>query len=303
MKKYIASGFCILAATLWGFSFSMQKSASAGLSAFTVGAVSKFFAAVFLFILVLIFDRMKPPETRRCRKQFFTKYEIIGGIACGVVQTIATAFQQTGMESGTDAGKAAFITALYVVIVPIISSLFGKRSKLNVWISVLIAAFGFYLLCIGEDFTLMPSDVLVLLCAFMFALHIIVIDKFSPTTDGIRLSCVQFISGFILNTVFALMFEMPVSTDFLISVLPALLYLGIFSSGMGYTLQILAQKDLDPAVASILLSLESVFGVVGGAILLGEVMELREYLGCIIVFAAVILSQLDFKSVKLKKSK
>ncbi len=303
MKKYIASGFCILAATLWGFSFSMQKSASAGLSAFTVGAVSKFFAAVFLFILVLVFDRVKPPETRRLHKQFFTKYEIIGGIACGVVQTIATAFQQTGMESGTDAGKAAFITALYVVIVPIISSLFGKRSKLNVWISVLIAAFGFYLLCIGEDFTLMPSDTLVLLCAFMFALHIIVIDKFSPTTDGIRLSCVQFISGFILNTVFALMFEMPVSTDFLISALPALLYLGIFSSGMGYTLQILAQKDLDPAVASILLSLESVFGVVGGAILLGEVMELREYLGCIIVFAAVILSQLDFKSVKLKKSK
>ncbi len=298
LKKYIPPLFCILAALVWGFSFSAQKTASADVAAFTVGAVSKLFAAIFLLILILILDRSKPIEKRREKGKFFTKTELIGGFACGAVQTAASAFQQTGIGDGTDAGKAAFITALYVVIVPMIGSLFGKRTKLNVWLSVIIAAIGFYLLCIGDSFKILPSDGLILICAFLFAMHIIVIDRFSPKTDGVRLSCVQFITGFLLNTLFLFIFEMPVSVEALTLALPALFYLGVFSSGMGYTLQIVAQKNMDPAVASILLSLESVFGVIGGALLLGEVMELREYLGCIIVFAAVILSQLNFKKQK-----
>ncbi len=303
MKNYIPSFLCILAALLWGFSFSAQKTASAGVDPFTVGAVGKFFAATFLLCLIPLLDRIKKQNGSPKREKFFNKTEIIGGAICGIVQSTASAFQQAGIQGGTDAGKSAFITALYVVIIPIIASILGKRSRLNVWISVAIAAVGFYFLCIDENFNITPSDILVLACAFMFAIHIIVIDRFSPQCDGVRMSCVQFIAGFFFNAVLALIFELPISGTAFVAALPALIYLGVFSSGMGYTLQIVAQKDVDPTIAGILFSLEAVFGVIGSAILLGEIMSPREYLGCAIVFTAVILSQLDFAAIKAKISK
>ncbi len=300
MKKYIPPLFCILAALLWGFSFTAQKTASAGLNVFTVGAVSKIFAAGFLFCLIPVLDKLKAHSGAPRKGSFFTRTEIIGGIACGAVQTAASAFQQAGLEAGCDAGKTAFITALYVVLVPIIAAFLGRSAKINVWISVIIAALGFYLLCISDDFSIAPADCLVLACAIMFAVHITVIGRFSPGCDGVRMSCVQFIVGFILNTLLALIFELPLNAGALTDALPALLYLGVFSSGMGYTLQIVAQKDMDTSVAGILFSLEAVFGAIGGALLLGEVMSPREYIGSIIVFMAVILSQLDFTAIKSK---
>ncbi|MBP3583069.1 MAG: DMT family transporter, partial [Clostridia bacterium] len=197
--------------------------------------------------------------------------------------------------------KAAFITALYVVMVPIISQLLKKTAPINVYISVAIAVVGFYFLCIKDDLTLELSDTLVLICALIFALHIIVIDIFSPRCDGVRMSCVQFAVAFVLNGVLMLVFDMPLDLRAIGSALPALLYLGICSSGIAYTLQIVGQRDANPAVASIILSLESVFGVIGGAIVFGEVLSLREYVGCAIVFLAVILSQLDLKVGKKPK--
>ena len=297
MKSKISCLLFILAAMLWGFAFSAQKEAGA-VPTFTVGAVRNIFATVFLLLVIPVLDKVTGNGRRlisRKKPLDFTGSELLGGLICGSILTIASAFQQFGIGDGTDAGKAAFITALYVVIVPILYLLFGRRSPVNVWISVGIAVVGFYLLCIKDDFTLIFSDALILICALIFATHIIAIDRFSPKCDGVRMSCIQFFSAFVMNTVLALIFESPV--DFLLigdKILP-LLYLGICSSGIAYTLQIVGQKHVNPAVASIILSLESVFGVIGGALFHGEVMEVKEYVGCIVVFAAVILSQIDFK--------
>ena len=296
MKSKISCILFVLAAMLWGFAFSAQKEAAA-VPAFTVGAVRNIFATIFLLLVIPLLDKLSANGRRLISKSKpldFTGYELIGGIICGAILTIASAFQQVGLGEGTDAGKAAFITALYVVIVPLIYLLFGRRSPFNVWISVGVAVVGFYLLCIKEDFTLSFSDALVLICALIFALHIIAIDRFSPKCDGVRMSCIQFFSAFVFNLILALIFESPMDFNIIGAALPSLLYLGICSSGIAYTLQIVGQKHVNPAVASVILSLESVFGVIGGALFHGETMSLREYFGAAIVFIAVILSQLDF---------
>jgi len=301
MKKIIAPILCLIAAMIWGFAFTAQKNAAI-LPAFTVGAARNIFATLFLLILIPILDKLGfNKELNSKRKSFFSKQELIGGIICGFILTSASAFQQIGLGDGTDAGKAAFITALYVVLVPIISAFIGKRTPLHVWISVGVAAVGFYFLCIKGDFSITPSDLLVLVCSIIFALHIIAIDHFIPYSDGVRMSCVQFLTAFVLNLILALIFELPIDFSAALSALPALMFLGIGSSGIAYTLQIVAQRDINPTVASIIFSLESVFGVVGGALVLGETMTLREYIGCIIVLFAVILSQLDFKQIIKKK--
>ncbi len=291
---------------LWGFAFSAQKEAAA-VPAFTVGAVRNIFATVFLMLVIPFLDRLSKNGRHLISKKRpldFTKYEIVGGILCGIILTVASAFQQSGLGDGTDAGKAAFITALYVVIVPLFYLLFGRRSPLNVWISVIIAVFGFYLLCIKDDFSITPSDLLVLICALIFALHIIAIDHYSPRCDGVRMSCIQFFTAFILNLILALIFESPIDFSLIGNALPSLLYLGICSSGIAYTLQIVGQRHVNPAVASVILSLESVFGVIGGALFHNEVMSPKEYIGAAVVFLAVILSQLDFvKLIGRDKSK
>ena len=295
MKKYISTLLCLIAAMIWGFGFTAQK-AAVELSVFTLGASRNLFATIFLLAVIPMFDKMnKKLGNERKDKQFFTKTELIGGTVCGIILTVAAAFQQSGIGDGTDAGKAAFITALYVVLVPVMSLVFGKKTPFNVWLSVGIAALGFYLLCIKGDFTIEPSDGLVLMCALVFAGHIIAIDRYSPRCDGVRMSCIQFFVSFLLNLVMALILEGPISFGVIGSVLPSILFLGICSSGIGFTLQILAQKDGDPTVVSVVMSLESVFGVLGGVIFFGEAMSPKEYIGCAIVFAAVILSQIDFK--------
>ena len=276
MKKHLSSLLFLIAAMLWGFAFSAQKGA-ANLSTFTIGSVRNIFATLFLLAAIPCLDKFTKNGRRlisRERLFDFNKQELIGGAICGTILTVASAFQQFGVGEGTDAGKAAFITALYVVIVPLISLIFGKKSPLNVWISVGIAVVGFYFLCIKDDFSVVFSDMLVLLCAVIFALHIIAIDKYSPGCDGVRLSCVQFFVAFILNTALTLVFDSPIDFAIIAEALPSLIYLGICSSGIAYTLQIVGQgmDNVNPAVASIILSLESVFGVIGAAIVHGEVM-------------------------------
>lgn len=225
----------------------------------------------------------------------FTRAEIIGGAISGFFMTFATALQQNGIGEGTDAGKAGFITALYVVIVPIYALLFGKKSPPKVWVSIGIAVIGFYLLSVKNGFSIELSDLLILLCAFIFAAQIMAVDIFSPRCDGVRLSIIQFATGFVLNAIFALILEGPIDFSGIGDNILSLLYLGVFSSGIAYTLQVIGQRNLNPGVASILLSLESVFGAIGGAIIFSETMEPREIIGCVIVFSAVVLSQIDIK--------
>jgi drug/metabolite transporter (DMT)-like permease len=225
----------------------------------------------------------------------FNKTELFGGFVTGCVLVAASALQQFGMGEGTDAGKAAFITALYVLIVPLIYLLFGKKSPLYVWISVAIAVVGFFLLCVKDNLSVEASDIIVLICSVLFSLHIIVIGYFSPKCDGVRFSCIQFLTAFVISTPITLICDGAPDVSLVMQFIPELLYYGVCSGGIAFTLQVLGQgmPDVNPAVASIILSLESVFGALGGAILLGEVMQPREYIGCAVVFAAVILSQVD----------
>ena len=299
LQKYLSPALLVMAAMIWGFAFVAQ-SASQEIPPFTIGAVRSLFASVFLIFVITLFDGI----TENGRKLFsrkkiidFNRIELIGGAVCGLVLALASFFQQEGINRGTEAGKSAFITALYVVLVPVYALALRKRAPINVWISMPFAVAGFYLLCITESFTIVPSDVFVLICALIFPVHILTIDKFSPMCDGIRMSCIQFFTAATVNSILALALESPISFSLIGECIFPLLFLGIGSSGIAYTLQIIGQRGTNPAAASILMSLESVFGVVGGAIFLSESMSVREYIGCIVVFAAVIISQLDLNQI------
>ena len=304
-KKILSPTLLVLAAMIWGFAFTAQKAAQ-DVPAFTTGVTRSLFATVFLAFAVTAFDKIN--NTGRSlfskeKKIDITSTELVGGAICGVVLALASFFQQFGINAGTDAGKASFITALYVVLVPIYALAMKKRAPINVWISIAIAVVGFYLLCITGDLTMVRSDVFVLACSLIFPLHILVIDHFSPKCDGIRMSLVQFFFCALTNLVFAVIFERETQISLVIDAIFPLLFLGIGSSGIAYTLQIVGQKGVNPAAASILMSLESVFGVMGAAIVLGEKMSPREYAGCAVVFLAVILSQINLRQIFAKSKK
>lgn len=298
-KKYTSTAVLLAAAIIWGFAFAAQDAASE-MGAFALGFWRSIIAGIFLAAVVCVFDKITGSERRLFSKRGIdlNKSEIIGGVIIGAVLVIASAFQQIGINSGTDGGKAAFITALYVVLVPIYALALKKRAALNVWISIGIAVVGFYLLCIKEDLTVAPSDLLIVAAAMIFPIHILTIDHFSPKCDGIRMSMVQFFSAAILNLIISLFFEGARELGGISANLLPILYLGIGSSGTAYTLQIIGQKNVPPATASIVLSLESVFGIIGTAMFLGQTLTAREYLGCAVVLIAVILSQIEIKAFK-----
>ncbi len=306
LNKFISPILLVLAAMIWGFAFSAQKSAES-VPPLTLGAARSLFASIFLIIVIISFDKISGNGRKLFSKKRvidLTRIEIIGGIICGAVLALASFFQQLGMNEGTEAGKASFITALYVVLVPIYALALRKKAPLNVWISMPFAVVGFYLLCITDGFSIVFADLYVLICALIFPVHILVIDKFSPECDGIRMSLVQFVAATVINLIFALIFESPIAFSEIGGSIFSIIYLGVFSSGIAYTLQIIGQRGANPAAASILLSLESVFGVLGAALFLSERMSIREYLGCAVVFIAVILSQVDFIGlIKNRKNK
>lgn len=300
MKKRLSYSLLTITTIIWGFAFVAQGAATR-IPPFAVGALRSLFAAVFLLAAIPIMDKV----TKNGRRLFipkkifdFNRHELIGGAILGVVITVATGLQQYGISMGTDEGKAAFITALYVVFVPIISSILGKKPSLFSIISIPIAMVGSYFLCIKPGMSLQLSDMLILGCALVFACHIIVVDRFSPRCDGVRMSFIQFAVSIVLNIILALIFEKLPEPGTVISVMPALLYLGILSSGVGYTLQILGQNGADPTIASMIMSLESVFGVIGTALFTQKFMEPREYIGCVIMLVAIMLAQLDLKTMK-----
>jgi drug/metabolite transporter (DMT)-like permease len=298
MKKILSTALLTLAAMIWGFAFVAQKAADS-VPAFTLGAARSFLATVFLVFVILAFDKMNGQRRLFSKGRIdINKTELVGGALCGIILALASFFQQTGINMDMDPGKAGFITALYVVLVPIYALALKKRARINVWISVVIAAFGFYFLCIKGDFSIVTSDIFVIIAALIFPLHILTIDYFSPRCDGIRMSCIQFLAAGIFNLVCAIVFEYPLALDSVWDAMLPVLFLGIGSSGIAYTLQIVGQKGTNPAAASLILSLESVFAALGSALLLKVTMQPREYLGCIIVFFAVILSQIDFKKIK-----
>lgn len=294
--------FPILAAFIWGTAFVAQDLCADSIGTFAFNATRYFVAVLALLVVIAISDRAKKnkPALTVEEKKAANKQLWLGGLCCGVALAIASNFQQAGLVAGTDAGKAGFITALYVVLVPVFGLFFKRKVSLPVWIAVVCSVVALYLLCIKGDFSLAAGDLLILVCAVCFAVHILVIDHFTAYCDGVKLSCLQFLFAGIISAVCMFLFE---DVDFaaIWSCILPLLYVGIFSCGVGYTLQILAQKDSNPTVVTILLSLESVFAVIAGAIILHQQMSARQYIGCVLMFVAVVLAQVDFPIKKNAK--
>jgi drug/metabolite transporter (DMT)-like permease len=221
------------------------------------------------------------------------KVLLAGGLVCGLLLCLATNLQQVGLQY-TTAGKGGFITSLYIVLVPCLGLFIGQRIGKALWAAVVLAVAGLYLLCMGERFVLERGDFYILLCALTFAFHILAVGYYATRTDGIKLSCLQFLISGAVGMVFMFIFETPHIKDILACTLP-ILYAGIFSCGLAYTFQIIGQKHVDPTVASLLMSFESVFAALSGAIILGEHLSFKELSGCILMFSAVILAQLPDK--------
>ena len=295
-NKYISMLLLFIAALLWGFAFVAQELV-ADIPPITVGAVRWFIGAIFLFFVIMLSDKISKNGRKLISKKGFdfTRAEILGGLITGVIVAIASVFQQMGISEGTSGGKAAFITALYVVLVPIYALLLKKRIKINVWIAIFIAVVGFYFLCIKEDFSILPSDIWIIISAAIYPIQILAIDHYAPKCDCIRMSCLQFFFAFIVSAIGVLAFEPAVDFGEMGTHILPFLYLGICSSGIAYTLQVIGQRNVNPAVASLILSLESVFGLLGAVIILGTKLTLKEYIGAGMIFLAVILSQFEFK--------
>ena len=285
--------FPLLTALIWGTSFVAQDVCSEKMGAMTFNAVRSYIAVIALLLIIFIFGKLKKdkPQLTTEQKKQGRRQLWIGGLCCGTALAVGANLQQAGLGAGTDAGKAGFITALYIVLVPIFGLVFKKKVSLPVWISVALAVAALYLLCVNGALTIAYGDLLMLLCAAFFAIHILVIDHFTQFVDGMKLSCIQFLVAGTWSFIGMLIFEQPDWSAVLSCALP-ILYVGIFSSGVAYTLQILAQKDSNPTVVTILLSMESVFAVISGAILLHQQMTGREYFGCVLMFVAVLLAQI-----------
>lgn len=306
-KKSNLKGSLILctAALLWGLAFVVQNRAADKIPPFTFNCLRSFIGAIFLFAFMGIMsiknkDYIPMPKTIN-KKLLFT-----GSAVCGTVLAIATNFQQFGIAAYPTGApveaRSGFITALYVIVVPILSVFVKKRVPLIVWLASLVAIGGFYMLCLYEGaggFYL--ADILVLFCTFAFSMHIIVVDKYCDAIGGVRLSAFQFIFCGIVSGIMSLIFELDIiSISSILSVIPEILYMGIVSSGIAYTLQIVGQKYAEPAIASISMSLESVFAALGGWVITGNALKGNEIIGCLLVFAAIVLAQTP-EFLKIKK--
>lgn len=287
----------VLTALIWGCAFVAQSVGMDYVGPFTFNTVRNFIGALVLIPVILMMDKgaeksgLTPAEMKNRRGD--TKTLVIGGICCGTALAVASSLQQWGILF-TTVGKAGFITAMYIVLVPIFGIFLGKKVRPLIWLCVALAVVGLYFLCINETFRLNTGDFLVILCAICFTVHILVIDHFSPKVDCVRLSAIQFLVAGIVCGIPMLVWEHPEIVDILAAWMP-ILYAGVMSSGVAYTLQIVAQKNADPTVASLLLSLESVFSLLAGWVLLHQSLSIKELFGCVLMFGAIILAQLPEK--------
>ena len=296
-----------LTAAIWGSAFVAQRAGMDYIGPFTFNGIRTLVGFIVLIPVIMVLDTQSkkkdiangiPPATET-QKKAARKTLLKGGIACGVVLFVASSLQQYGMVY-TTAGKAGFITALYIVLVPLLGLFLRQKVRPILWVCVVLATAGLYMLCIKEDFSIGIGDLLVLLCALVFAIHILVIDHFSPKTDSVKMSALQFLICGIISIPWMLSLE-TINLGNIIACWLPILYAGAMSCGVAYTLQIVAQKDTEPTVASLILSMESVFAVVAGIIVLQEPITLRETMGCAIMFIAIILAQLPAKKTDLLK--
>lgn len=275
-----------LAAFIWGVAFVAQSVGMDYVRPFTFNAARFLIGGVVLIPCIFLMKKVNGKQGRGGTG----KTGLWGGICCGIALFVASSFQQFGVAS-TTVGKAGFITALYIVIVPLLGLFLKKRVKWTVWLSVAIATGGMYLLCMTEGLNIGKGDFYVFLCAICFSFHILIIDYFSPKADGVFISCVQFFTAGIFALAAAVLFEKPQFSSILAAWAP-ILYAGVMSCGVAYTLQVVAQKNTDPVIASLILSLESVFSLIAGWVLLGQKLSPKELFGCVLVFCAILLAQI-----------
>lgn len=287
-----------LTACIWGSSFVAQSVGMDYIGPYTFNCL-RFLIGSLVLLPVIFFSRHRKKDQKdRSKDRTLQKKEMLcGGIVCGVVLCIASTLQQIGIIY-TTAGKAGFLTAMYIVLVPVLGLFLKRKAGLQLWISVGLALLGLYLLCMKGVFSLNGGDVLLILCAVGFSVHIMVVDYFSPKLDGMILSCIQFLVAGLISGIGMLLSEQFDWHMVLLAAKP-ILYSGVLSCGVGYTLQVIAQKGLNPTVASLLMSLESVVSVIAGFLVLHEVLSGRELLGCVFMFAAVILAQIPVKRLVL----
>ena len=303
------TGMLFLAALIWGFAFVAQSAGMDYVGPFTFNAVRCVIGAIVLIPVALLYKTENTlngsgksstgVEEKNRKTSWFhrNKTLLFGGTACGLFLGVATNLQQIGIMT-TSVGKAGFLTALYIVLVPIAGLFFKKKCGISVWVGVLFSLVGLYLLCMTDgNFFLTTGDLLLLGCAVVFTGHILVIDYFAPKVNGVWMSCIQFLVAGIISAILMLFTEAPTWNAIWAAKLP-ILYAGVMSCGVAYTLQILGQKNYNPTIAVLILSLESCFSVLGGFLILKETLSVRELFGCALMFVAIILAQLPGKKEK-----
>lgn len=293
----------VVTALIWGIAFVAQSTGGDAVGVFSFNGIRAFIGAIVLLPVIAVMDKLKGNVTKWHDKNLW-----IAGMICGMALFMASSLQQLGINKGTDVGKAGFLTACYILIVPIMGIFLKRKCGWNVWLGVAIALVGLYLLMFSDSANIMSGihegDVLLLGCAFLFSIQILAVDHYTIRVDGVRLSCLQFLVCGLLSIPFAVINEVGITldsfdkwlhpfTDF--STWIPILYAGVMSCGVAYTLQIIGQKNLNPTVASLVMSLESVFSVIAGFIILGERLSKFELIGCGLVFVAIILAQVNPK--------
>ena len=288
----------MLTALIWGCAFVAQSVSMDYIGPFTFQCIRSLMGSAVLVPVFLLLDHHKKRSgsytlpTKNDRKTLWS-----AGLVCGCIMTIAANLQQIGIQY-TTAGKAGFITAMYILLVPVFGLFLHKKVAPRVWICVLTSVVGLYLLSVTDGFSSIgKGDIYVLLCAVAFSFHIMAVDHYAPLVDGVRLSCIQFLICGVISGVLMFLRESPNLQSILNAAMP-LCYSGIMSCGIAYTLQIIGQKYTRPAVASLLMSLESVFAVLAGIVILHEIPTSQETVGCILMFAAIILAQLPDKRIE-----
>ena len=300
--------FLFLTAMIWGAAFVAQSVSMDYIGPFTFICLRSVIGGLFLIPVIIVLDGIRKKsqnesadvvnsenilhiETEEKQRLSWKNKQLIeGGIVCGIFLFFANCFQQTGIQY-TTVGKAGFITTFYIIIVPLIGLFFKKYCGILTWIGVVVALAGLYFLCITQKLTIQRGDALILCCSVLYAGQILAIDHYNPFVDGVKMSCIQFLTGGILGAVFMLLFENP-SLAMILSAAGPILYTGIMSTGVGYTLQIVGQKGLNPTVAALILSLESVFSALSGYLFLHQLLTTRELIGCALMFIAIVLAQL-----------
>ncbi len=291
MKQFKSFALLLMTAMIWGFAFVAQRVGANYVGSFTFNGVRFALGAISLIPVILIFEK-KDNDRKIHTQKMSTTFKT--GIIAGIILFTASSLQQVGIVITGSAGKASFLTGLYTVLVPIFGMFLGKRTTCNVWIGAFLAVVGMFLICVNEKWQIGMGDTVLIIGAIFWTLHILVIDRFVNEMYAIRFASTQFAVCGILGIVCALIFE-TITIDGIMNALIPILYGGVLSAGVAYTCQIIGQKNADPTYASIILSTESMFGAIGGALILHEVMTTRGYTGCALIFAGVIISQLVFK--------